>query len=179
MKMDLLNSFDRWMFIIRINSLFKLLMGKRHLALPLRSTASIYGHFSGIAAKWLHEMTLFPLFLLSLPWLPPTHPLYAVNIMNIQFFTSFPLSLLTLLHSWFLAAQSPQKFDHEIGARGVCMAEGQEKRLLIAPPDIIHLFREFVLRSRTNTPANPLPWRSDTERDIHTHTDGCTFIFSH
>lgn len=42
--------------------------------------------------------------------------------------------------------------------------------LLIAPPDIIHLLQEFVLRSRTNTLANPLSWQSDMERDIlHMH----------
>lgn len=45
--------------------------------------------------------------------------------------------------------------------------------LLIASPAIIHLPQEFVLRSRTNTLANPLSWQSDTEVDI------CTCIHIH
>lgn len=172
-------------------------MGKRGLALPLRRTASVCGHFSGITAKWLYEMTLFPLFSSS-PCFScfPLIPSMLLTLCIFNFLTS-PISFCRLsllafvqltLSQWISADVIHNfKFYHEIGERRVCMTErgrGKDRdwakdylisfhsalSLLIAPPDIIHLLQEFVLRSRTNTLANPLSWRSDTEQDTHTHT---------
>lgn len=118
------------------------------------------------------------LFLVVLPELSPTHLLYAVKPHSLSFTST------SLLPSWLLVAitlpwnrnpksmhkrQREKKRKRE-WAKDCLIGFHSALSLLISPPDIIHLLCEFVFRSRTNTLANPLSWRSNTEQDICTHT---------
>lgn len=135
---------------------------------------------------WLYFHPAPPPPLLSyLPLIP-----CAADVINIKSLHHLPPVHLPHLHSsWHLVVRSQETWATTegftlklaLGGRAWQREREQKQRdsltgfhsalsLLITPPDIIHLLWEFVLRSRTNTLANPLSWRSDTEQDIaHTH----------